>query len=74
MGKRIKFKGIVNFRELGDFNTINDQLTQNGRIYRSSMLFADEAADVEKMKDLGIQTSLTCVRQKRLNAIPISLK
>lgn len=74
MGKRIKFKGIVNFRELGDFNTMNGPLTQNGRIYRSSMLFADEAADVEKMKDLGIQTIFDLRSPKEIERHPNQFK
>lgn len=56
MGNRIKFEEIVNFRDVGGYNTALGKQTLEGVIYRSSMLFGPTPADQQLMQKLNLQT------------------
>lgn len=70
MGKRINFKGIVNFRDLGDYPSQFGGYTKQDRIYRSSMLFHDNEADINQMEAMNIQTIIDLRSPKEIERHP----
>lgn len=66
MGRHHYFEEIVNFRDLGGYNTADGAVLKEGRIYRSSMLFAPTVHDRHKWESLGIDTVIDLRAPKEL--------
>lgn len=58
MGKHHYFEEIVNFRDIGGYNTKDGKSLQTGKAFRSSMFFGPNEHDHKKLKELGIQTMI----------------
>ncbi|OJF90326.1 tyrosine-protein phosphatase [Alkalibacterium sp. 20] len=70
MGKRYYFEEIVNFRDLGGYNTKTGKLLKEGRIFRSSMLFGPSKSDLSKWKNMQITTIIDLRAPKELVTDP----
>lgn len=66
MGRHHYFEEIVNFRDLGGYNTKDGEFLKEGRLYRSSMLFPPTAHDKQKWETLGITTIIDLRAPKEL--------
>jgi protein-tyrosine phosphatase len=55
MDRHIDFEGIENFRDFGGYATRCGRGLQRGRLYRSAHHAAATEADLQRLKDLGIE-------------------
>ena len=55
MGKNITFPHVINFRDVGGFETTDKRRVKEGLVYRSGGFYYADEGDVEVVMDLGIK-------------------
>jgi protein-tyrosine phosphatase len=54
--RRLAFEGLVNFRDLGGYETSSGRRTRWGRVFRSDALYRLTRSDMEQFGILGVRT------------------